>query len=561
MLGAVSEARPHWAVVAVSGGDQDPGLSGVEDPTGSESRAIEEAAALGLPALAGIVAGAQQGIAVVDAGRRFVYANPAACELMGYPLEELRGRDFMDSIPPRDHAIMSARFSERYGGSLGEAPAPFTFNLRDREGAEHEVVYSTVWVEIAGKPHLVAIFDDLTGTRAAGRAAMALAQVASQLVGAGTIDEILAGIARHSVEGTRALASGVVVVGEDDQLAAGGSYGFPARIQSREAWTAASVTLGDLPGGELLLAGKSALLPDARLQLEAHQATKGFAATLASLDWQAGVFLPLLWGNRVLGVFGAYLPAGLSGPSEAELAFYTALADQAAVGVVNIRLTSQATQAAALVERARLARELHDSVSQGLFSMTLHAQAAKLAMIDADVEEGGPLGRSIDELATLTRSALAEMRALIFELRPAALAEEGLVSALRKQAAVLSDRESLVIAVEGPEESLELTAEVEEHLYRIVSEALNNVVKHAGAEGATVSVTVQAGGLSVVVRDDGVGFDQDSVGPGRLGLSTMAERAETIGAQLAITSAPGVGTTVAVFLPATRSDKRAPDAG
>ena len=185
MLGVVSEARAHRAV-AVSGRRRDPGSSGAEGSTASGSVAIEEAAGLGLSALAGVVAGAQQGIAVVDAGRRFVYANPAACELMGYPLEELRGRDFMDSIPARDHAIMSARFSERYGGSLGEAPAPFTFNLRDSGGAEHEVVYSTVWVEIAGNPHLVAIFDDLTGTRAAGRAAMALAQVASQLVGAGT---------------------------------------------------------------------------------------------------------------------------------------------------------------------------------------------------------------------------------------------------------------------------------------------------------------------------------------------------------------------------------------
>jgi PAS domain S-box-containing protein len=544
MLNAVSAARPNRAA-AVIGRSQ----NGIMESEASESGAIKDAAALGLSALAGVVAGAQQGIAVVDAERRFVYANPAACELMGYPLEELRGRDFMDSIPARDHAIMSARFSERYGGSLGEEPAPFTFNLRDREGAEHEVVYSTVRVEIDGKPHLVAIFDDLTGTRAAGRAAMALAQVASQLVGAGTVDEILTGIARHSVEGTRALASGAVVVGDDDQLAAGGSYGFPARIQSREAWTAASVTLGDLPGGELLLAGKSALLPDARLQLEAHPATKGFAATLAGLDWQAGVFLPLLWGNRVLGVFGAYLPAGLSGPSEAELAFYTALADQAAVGVVNILLTSQATQAAALMERARLARELHDSVSQGLFSMTLHAQAAKLALIDAGVDEGGPLGRSIAELATLTRNALAEMRALIFELRPAVLAEEGLVSALRKQAAALSDHESLMIAVEGPEDRLELTTEVEEHLYRIVSEAMHNVVKHSNADVATVTVTVQGGNLSVVVGDDGVGFDPNSVVAGHLGLSTMAERAETIGARLTITSTPGLGTTVALSLP------------
>src|SRR5450755_3264414 len=183
----------------------------------------------------------------------------------------------MGSIPARDHAIMLARFSEQFGGSPGEAPAPFTCNLRDPDGAEREIVYSTFAVEIAGSPHLVAIFDDLTGPRAAGRVAvaLALAQAASQLVGAGTTDEILAGIARHAVEGTRALTAGIVVVGEDHKLATAGGYGFPARIQSREAWTAASITLDDLPGGEVLLTGRSVALPDARLQWEANPVIEG----------------------------------------------------------------------------------------------------------------------------------------------------------------------------------------------------------------------------------------------------------------------------------------------
>ena len=116
-------------------------------------------------------------------------------------------------------------------------------------------------------------------------------------------------------------------------------------------------------------------------------------------------------------MFAVYLPSGLAGPSEAELAFYTALADQAAVALINFRLHSQARQAATSLERARVARELHDSVSQGLFSMTMHARAARLAMAQAGLGESGPLGSSIVALAELTRGALAEMRALIFELR------------------------------------------------------------------------------------------------------------------------------------------------
>jgi signal transduction histidine kinase len=265
----------------------------------------------------------------------------------------------------------------------------------------------------------------------------------------------------------------------------------------------------------------------------------------------------------VFGVFGVHLPSGLAGPSEVELAFYTALADQAAVAVTNARLGFQARQAAALLERTRLARDLHDSVSQALFSMTMHARAAQLSLAKAGLADSGPLGRSIAELAELTRGALAEMRALIFELRPAALAEEGLVAALRKQAAALSAREQVAVTVQGPEQRLDLADGVEEHLYRIASEALHNVVKHAGADDATVSVTEGTGTLRMEVRDDGTGFDPDAGHPGHLGLSTMAERAEIIGADLTITSAPGAGTTVAVSLPGDRRDqpKACPDAG
>jgi GAF domain-containing protein len=137
------------------------------------------------------------------------------------------------------------------------------------------------------------------------------------------------------------------------------------------------------------------VLSDARSAWEADPVMKAFAATLEEEDWRAAVCVPLSWENRVFGMFGMYLPAGLAGPSEEELAFYTALADQAAVVVVNARLNSQARQAASSLERARLARELHDSVSQALFSMTMHARAAQLAMANAALDETGPLGRWI----------------------------------------------------------------------------------------------------------------------------------------------------------------------
>jgi len=231
------------------------------------------------------------------------------------------------------------------------------------------------------------------------------------------------------------------------------------------------------------------------------------------------------------------------------------LADQAAVAVTTARLTSQAGQAASLVERGRLARELHDSVSQALFSMTMNARAAQLAMVQDGVKESGPLGRSIAELAELTRDAQAEMRALIFELRPGALTEEGLVAVLGKQATALSAREGTKVTVRGPEERLDLSAEVEEHLYRIASEALHNVINHAGAGIATVSVINDRRELRVEVSDDGAGFDQDVARPGHLGLSTMAERAEAIGATITVTSTPGNGTSVVLTLARNEPDQ------
>jgi signal transduction histidine kinase len=152
----------------------------------------------------------------------------------------------------------------------------------------------------------------------------------------------------------------------------------------------------------------------------------------------------------------------------------------------------------------------------------------------------------------LTRGALAEMRALILELRPGALAEEGLVAALAKLAAALSAREGLVIEVDGPDGHLPLGPEVEEQLYRLGQEALANVVKHARASSATVRIAAAGGTVSVEVSDDGRGFDPATVGPEHFGLRSMRGRVADLGGRLEVTSAPGGGTVLRVQVPAQR---------
>lgn len=517
-----------------------------------DESAVVEATALGADALAEIVSRTQAGITVTDIDRRYIYANPSACRMLGRSLEELRGRDLLDSFPEREHATMLAHLPQ----GLDENGSLFTCIMLGSEGTERAVVCSIYTAEVAGAPHRVSILRDLSASRSAARAATALAQGTSQGGEATTIDEILAGLARHAVQATRCVTARVLVMGDDGHVA-GGGFG-PSGVEFGEAserWRA----LSRMPGEELIAAmtlgtvivgdapSEPLVLSDAQSRWETSPVMKDYAALTKSLGWRGMVCIPLAWENRVFGLFGVSLPSSISGPSEEELAFYTALADQAVVAVTSARLKSQTTQVAGALERARLARELHDSVSQALFSMTMHVRAAQLSMVKAGMDDGGPLSRSISELSELTRGALAEMRALIFELRPGALAEEGLVAALRKQAAALTAREQVTVTIEANDDQLiALSPDLEEHLYRIVSEALNNVVKHANADSATVQIAPEPGHLRIAVRDDGVGFDTSDDRSGHMGLSTMTERADRIGAEFTVKSSPGDGTTVTV---------------
>src|SRR5215211_205612 len=204
----------------------------------------------------------------------------------------------------------------------------------------------------------------------------------------------------------------------------------------------------------------------------------------------------------------------------------------------------------AALERQRIARDLHDSVSQSLFSTTLHVRTAQHVLELEGPDSPGPVGEELSEIGQLTRGALAEMRALIFELRPGALAEEGLVAAVTKQASALSAREGLVIQVDGPDERLPLGPEVEEQLYRLGQEALANVVKHARASRATVRITTADDAVSIEVSDDGRGFDPAAVGADHFGLRSMRGRVTDLGGRLQVTSTAGRGTVLRVEVPA-----------
>jgi PAS domain S-box-containing protein len=207
-------------------------------------------------------------------------------------------------------------------------------------------------------------------------------------------------------------------------------------------------------------------------------------------------------------------------------------------------LRRQAGELAAGEERAHLARELHDSVTQALFSMSLVSRSVEM-LLDRDPDAART---QLAQLRDLQREALAEMRALIFELRPGNLEEDGLTRALKTHTAALQGRIGLPVVVES-ELDERLPLQVEETLYRIAQEALHNVVKHAAAQQVRVEVGRVPGGVRLRVIDDGTGFDPGAVAAGHLGIAGMQARATRIGATFACRSQTGRGTTIEVHVP------------
>ena len=201
----------------------------------------------------------------------------------------------------------------------------------------------------------------------------------------------------------------------------------------------------------------------------------------------------------------------------------------------------------AIEERQRIARDLHDSVSQALFSTVLHARTAERDLEKEGLDSHGPVARSLSAIAELTAGAQREMRILLSELNGTG-EDEGLVAGLARHVATLGNPEGLTVAVRGPEQRLALSPALEAQLFAIGREALANVVKHSAAQRAWVNIESSGGAVSLEIRDDGTGFDAQLDRPGHYGLESMRTRAAEAGASLTILSVPGRGTVVRVVM-------------
>jgi signal transduction histidine kinase len=250
----------------------------------------------------------------------------------------------------------------------------------------------------------------------------------------------------------------------------------------------------------------------------------------------------------VLSVYGDAIPALTS----EQVSLLMTLVEPISVAIERARLLQQTEQSAALEERQRMARELHDSVTQLIYSLYLRLETQRRLR----GRSAKPVARpDLEQLSAIAHQALKELRLILFELRPLELERAGLVEALRQRLEAVERRAGLEaqLEVDAPAAWLQPVLQqprVEETLYRIAQEALNNALKHAGALVVVVSLRAEAESLAFQVADNGRGFDPAAVADrGGQGLASMRERALRVGGRFTLHTAPGAGTRVCVELP------------
>ena len=487
---------------------------------------------------------ATENIFLVDVEtKRIVESNPAFQKTLGYAEEELRGMTLYD-IVAADRENIDANVRR-----VLEQNNPFVGvrKYRRKDGSLVDVEVSASTILRDGRETLCAVAHDVTERVRAQRLleerVATLSRIAADLVLERPIEESLAILAKSVLNASTAVACSVSLIDEATGfLRIEGSHGLPEGFKAgiEAVWQNGSVRSSTL---EALHTRRPTLSSHHRQRMLEDPLYAPVHHLLREVTWDTVFIVPLVSRGRTLGaIHFSYLEG--QQPGEDERVFLEAIADQAAVAVENVRLFAEARGKAALEERQRLARELHDSVSQALYGISLGAKTARTLLERATNQAADPL----DYVLSLSEAGLAEMRALIFELRPESLEREGLAAALEKQAAALRARHEIEVEATLCDEP-GASPEAKETVYRIAQEALHNTVKHARASNVEITMECDFQNLILEVFDDGVGFDVRGDFPGHLGLRSMRERASRLGGTLEVESAPGSGTRIRTQIP------------
>jgi PAS domain S-box-containing protein len=492
------------------------------------------------------------GVCITGENHTWVYLNPAGERIIGGRLEELYGCDYLLHFPEHERAALLALEGNQRAGDTDF----YTNTVLRPDGSEIQMTWSGSVITVDGMELAPAIFHETTQVRQAQREAVELAAMLhASATGAGGRTQTLEDLVDEAVHDTRACAAGLFLTQDDTgclRLAAAARMEADADV----VVAAAPVAVADLPGADDLTRGRSIFLSDAVSRYRADPRTEAWPAVVFGAEAAGAAQFPVWREGRVDGVLVVLFPTDVTSPSETDLALLSSLADQTSIVLGTDLVRRSASRASAFTERERIARDLHDSVSQGLFSLLARAQVVRRGLRAGNLELALEAAEDLEDLA---RQATGEMRELLSQLRTDADATETpnnrgtsgveLADELQRLADTVTRRDGLPVEVTlSPAVLPALSPQIAEHLVRIVGEAVHNAVKHAAAQQVLIAVTAQGATLTIEVRDDGVGFSPDTA-TGGLGQDTMRQRAALCGGILTVTSAPGSGTTVTVGVP------------
>jgi PAS domain S-box-containing protein len=491
------------------------------------------------------------GLIIYNPAGTIVEANPAAYRMNGYSYEEFIGMQPTEFIHPLNHYRFDEFIQTVQTEGKFESRA---VNMR-KDGTQFYVEVRGTQFLYKGKPHVLGVVRDISDRFQAyqlleqrveerTRELTTLLEISHDVASTLELNPLLRLILTQLKKGIDYSSANIFIL-EGDMLVNRLHEGqnppgeaAPVRIPVAEA--------GEL--WEYMLRREPVSIDDTRqhaeMRIALFEELKDRKDSEKPAPTGAWLAVPLWVKDQVIGVISIqHSRPGYFSASHLQLAM--AIANQAAIAIENARLYEQARQLAALQERQKLARELHDSVSQALYGIVLGARTAHTLMDRGNCES---LGEPLDYILSLAEAGMAEMRALIFELRPESLEVEGLVAALGKHAAALQARYQIDVQAEFCDEP-PIPMELKEAMYRIAQEALHNVIKHTHASLVDLSLFCAGGTLALKVRDNGQGFDVNQQFQGHLGLRSMRERAEHCGGTFQIESVIGEGTLVQVHLP------------
>jgi PAS domain S-box-containing protein len=514
-----------------------------------------------------IIAAMEEGIVLQDPGGAIRTCNASAERILGLTADQMMGRTSSD---PRWQAI------HEDGSPFPGDTHPAMVTLRTGKALSNVVMgvrrpdATLTWISINSQPlwhegetapfAVVTSFNDITERVQAyqileqrvqertreierrRRVVEGLRDIVAILNSNRSLEEVLEFVVGQAGRLLQAQAVAVYLVQPDNRLHLQTAARKDSPLPADVCFAVSEGPLGQAVSQRqpVVVADVEAMLADARATSADVRLVQCWEQLAA--HYRALLALPLAVEEQMLGgMLLYYAHESQLGSEETQLAII--LGDQAALAIQNARLRQQAEQLAVVDERHRLARELHDSVTQSLFSLTLLAEAGRR------LAGAGDLARVQAHLARLGATAqqsLKEMRLLVYQLRPVELEKEGLIGALQQRLDAVERRAGVEarLLVEG---AVQMPSRVEEELYRIAKEALNNALKHAAATSVVVRIRVADGQLELEVTDNGKGFDPDSAGgTGGLGLVGIRERVERLGGTLTVESSPGLGTQVRV---------------